>query len=146
MLPLDNRVDSAVISDLVRALKAAGVSVITDESMVSIGRRYARMDEIGTPFAVTVDFEGAIREHAPALLSLLVAQSHLEVCGLVLPTGIAPVPFGGDLPAAVFLGCGRDGRQQKECERQICSFHEAVPFGLTPLGRGGLGFGGRGRP
>lgn len=29
----------------------------TDASSASIGRRYARADEVGIPFAVTVDFE-----------------------------------------------------------------------------------------
>ena len=28
-----------------------------DDSSVSIGRRYARNDELGTPFGVTVDFQ-----------------------------------------------------------------------------------------
>lgn len=34
-----------------------GVSAKIDASTASIGRRYARNDEIGTPFAITVDFE-----------------------------------------------------------------------------------------
>jgi len=37
-------------------LAAAGLSVQYDASS-SIGRRYARMDEVGTPFCVTVDGE-----------------------------------------------------------------------------------------
>jgi len=37
-------------------LKGAGFATIYDESG-SVGRRYARMDEIGTPFCVTVDFD-----------------------------------------------------------------------------------------
>lgn len=37
-------------------LKRAGILTQYDDSG-SIGRRYARMDEIGTPFCVTVDFE-----------------------------------------------------------------------------------------
>lgn len=38
-------------------LRAAGVSNTTDASSVSIGRRYARNDELGTPLGVTVDFD-----------------------------------------------------------------------------------------
>ncbi|MEM0348358.1 MAG: His/Gly/Thr/Pro-type tRNA ligase C-terminal domain-containing protein, partial [Zestosphaera sp.] len=34
----------------------AGLTVIYDEDG-SIGRRYARVDEIGVPFAVTVDYQ-----------------------------------------------------------------------------------------
>ena len=37
-------------------LKGLGVSTLYDGSG-SVGRRYARMDEIGTPFCVTVDFD-----------------------------------------------------------------------------------------
>ena len=38
-------------------LTRQGVSSKIDESGQSIGRRYARTDECGIPFAVTVDFD-----------------------------------------------------------------------------------------
>lgn len=38
-------------------LRSAGVSCRVDDSGVAIGRRYARMDELGVPFAATVDFQ-----------------------------------------------------------------------------------------
>ena len=41
---------------LVASLREAGKHVFYDESG-SIGRRYRRMDEIGTPVCYTVDFE-----------------------------------------------------------------------------------------
>jgi glycyl-tRNA synthetase len=34
-----------------------GIANKTDASSTSIGRRYARNDELGTPFAITVDFQ-----------------------------------------------------------------------------------------
>jgi glycyl-tRNA synthetase len=37
-------------------LRRSGLSCRVDDSSVSIGRRYARMDEVGVPFAVTIDF------------------------------------------------------------------------------------------
>jgi glycyl-tRNA synthetase len=37
-------------------LRKAGISTFYDESG-TIGRRYARMDEIGTPFCITVDHD-----------------------------------------------------------------------------------------
>ncbi|KAL6646257.1 hypothetical protein ACP70R_017865 [Stipagrostis hirtigluma subsp. patula] len=40
---------------IAKALTAAGISHIIDTTAISIGRRYARTDEIGVPFAVTVD-------------------------------------------------------------------------------------------
>ena len=42
--------------DIHEELKGCGIEAIYDESG-SVGRRYARMDEIGTPFCITVDFE-----------------------------------------------------------------------------------------
>jgi glycyl-tRNA synthetase len=42
--------------DIEQKLKVQKIMTIYDESG-SIGRRYARMDEIGTPFCVTVDYE-----------------------------------------------------------------------------------------
>ena len=46
-----------IATDLSRTLRQAGVSVTYDDSG-SIGRRYRRQDEVGTPFCVTVDHEG----------------------------------------------------------------------------------------
>ncbi len=41
---------------LVKKLRSEGKNVFYDESG-SIGRRYRRMDEIGTPVCYTIDFE-----------------------------------------------------------------------------------------
>ena len=46
-----------VATDLADDLRAAGISVSYDDSG-SIGRRYRRQDEVGTPFCVTVDQDG----------------------------------------------------------------------------------------
>ena len=40
-----------------RKLTAAEVSHKVDDSSGSIGRRYARTDEIAVPFGITVDFD-----------------------------------------------------------------------------------------
>jgi glycyl-tRNA synthetase len=38
-------------------LRAKGISYKVDDSSRTIGRRYARNDELGTPFGITIDFE-----------------------------------------------------------------------------------------
>jgi glycyl-tRNA synthetase len=38
-------------------LRSHGISNKVDDSSQSIGRRYARNDELGTPFGITVDFQ-----------------------------------------------------------------------------------------
>ncbi|KAL1936166.1 hypothetical protein VTP01DRAFT_300 [Rhizomucor pusillus] len=40
-----------------RILRQNGVSTRTDDSKASIGRRYARNDELGIPYAITIDFQ-----------------------------------------------------------------------------------------
>lgn len=44
-------------TELCHRLRKAGLSSIVDTTGTSIGKRYARTDEIGVPFAVTVDFQ-----------------------------------------------------------------------------------------
>lgn len=38
-------------------LRTIGVSSRTDDSSASIGKRYSRNDELGTPLGVTIDFQ-----------------------------------------------------------------------------------------
>ena len=39
-----------------KILSRAGISHSEDSSGAAVGRRYARADEIGVPFAVTIDY------------------------------------------------------------------------------------------
>jgi len=62
ILPLDQRITrdekcAVLLSSLRQELSSLGLSYMMDESSVTIGRRYARNDELGVPFAVTLDFE-----------------------------------------------------------------------------------------
>jgi glycyl-tRNA synthetase len=47
----------ALMKQVSKKLRASGVSLRTDTSGNKIGKKYSRMDELGTPFAITVDFE-----------------------------------------------------------------------------------------
>lgn len=38
-------------------LRTLGISHNVDDSSASIGKRYSRNDELGTPFGITVDFD-----------------------------------------------------------------------------------------
>jgi glycyl-tRNA synthetase len=59
VFPLVSNVDylTEQATDLAAELRTAGFSVVYDDSG-SIGRRYRRQDEVGTPFCVTVDRDG----------------------------------------------------------------------------------------
>lgn len=46
-----------VVKSLASRLRALGIANNVDASGVSIGKRYARNDELGTPLGITVDFD-----------------------------------------------------------------------------------------
>ncbi|KZP01889.1 glycyl-tRNA synthetase [Calocera viscosa TUFC12733] len=45
-----------VVRQISAQLRKAGISCRVDDSNASIGKRYARNDELGTPFGITIDF------------------------------------------------------------------------------------------
>ncbi len=45
------------VKDIVTRLRKIGISNKVDSSSGSIGKRYARNDEVGTPFGITIDFD-----------------------------------------------------------------------------------------
>lgn len=65
ILPLSKKDELTKISDRLREELAFEFDVVTDESG-SIGKRYRRQDEIGTPYCVTVDFD-SLADHAVTL-------------------------------------------------------------------------------
>ena len=48
---------SPIAHDVCRRLRSAGITTRIDDSNASIGRRYARNDELGIPYACTIDFD-----------------------------------------------------------------------------------------
>ncbi|KAL7465087.1 hypothetical protein ACHAXS_005417 [Conticribra weissflogii] len=48
---------NAVVDEIAAELMDSDMATRVDKSTASLGRRYARADEIGVPFAVTVDFD-----------------------------------------------------------------------------------------
>ncbi|KFG79522.1 glycyl-tRNA synthetase 1 [Metarhizium anisopliae] len=58
LVPLSNNAGfKPVVKVLASRLRAMGIANNVDSSSVSIGRRYARNDELGTPLGITVDFD-----------------------------------------------------------------------------------------
>ncbi|KAG8948559.1 Glycine--tRNA ligase 1, mitochondrial [Tulasnella sp. 408] len=57
IVPISNQeVFQPIINDVSSKLRAAGVYARVDDSGASIGKRYARNDELGTPYGCTIDF------------------------------------------------------------------------------------------
>jgi glycyl-tRNA synthetase len=58
LVPLSNNpAFTDLVSELSKRLRSLSIAIKVDDSSNSIGRRYARNDELGTPFAVTIDFQ-----------------------------------------------------------------------------------------
>lgn len=60
LVPLSNNKELApVTKEVSKILRKEKIPFRIDDSGVSIGKRYARNDELGTPFGITIDFESA---------------------------------------------------------------------------------------
>mmetsp|Transcript_11374 Transcript_11374/g.34802 ORF Transcript_11374/g.34802 Transcript_11374/m.34802 type:complete len:684 (+) Transcript_11374:120-2171(+) len=58
VLPLSkNEVFNPMLTNVSEALGSMGIIYRMDDSSATIGKRYSRFDELGTPFGVTVDFD-----------------------------------------------------------------------------------------
>ncbi|KAF1813512.1 glycyl-tRNA synthetase [Eremomyces bilateralis CBS 781.70] len=58
LVPLSTHPDFApLVRRISHRLRVLGVSNRVDDSSATIGKRYARNDELGTPFGITVDFQ-----------------------------------------------------------------------------------------
>ncbi|OAA43089.1 glycyl-tRNA synthetase 1 [Metarhizium rileyi] len=58
IVPLSNNAQfRPIIKKLSQQLRSAGISNRIDDSSASIGKRYSRNDELGTPLGITVDFQ-----------------------------------------------------------------------------------------
>lgn len=58
VVPLSNHADlQPLVQKITAALRKEQVPFKVDDSSASIGKRYARNDELGTPFGITIDFD-----------------------------------------------------------------------------------------
>lgn len=58
LVPLSNHPDfKPFLQKLTTKLRRLGISNKTDDSSASIGKRYSRNDELGTPLGITIDFQ-----------------------------------------------------------------------------------------
>lgn len=57
-MPLSGHPDfKPLVQRMGQRLRKLGISNRVDDSSASIGKRYSRNDELGTPFGITVDFQ-----------------------------------------------------------------------------------------
>merc|ERR1719474_1588087 len=68
LLPLSNNADfDPLVQKISQALTDSDVSHRVDDSSGSIGKRYARTDEVAIPFGITVDFDSLKEPHSVTL-------------------------------------------------------------------------------
>lgn len=117
VLPLSkNDAFNPAVRRISELLNRAGVSHKVDDSGASIGKRYARTDEIGVPFGITVDFDTladdtvTLRERdSTEQMRGPVADVVRVVCELV--RGVAAWPI--DARAALDAVASQDGRDER---------------------------------
>lgn len=58
VVPLSNNEEfDPIAANISQTLRRAGIPAKIDDSSASIGKRYSRNDELGTPFGITLDFQ-----------------------------------------------------------------------------------------
>lgn len=58
IVPLSSNSEfTPIVTALSHKIRRAGISNRVDDSSATIGKRYSRNDELGTPFGITVDFQ-----------------------------------------------------------------------------------------
>jgi glycyl-tRNA synthetase len=110
VLPLLKKEHADAAREVLELLRASGIAAVFDTSG-SIGRRYARQDEIGTPFSITIDGETVDPAHPNCGTVTLrerdsKVQERLPSSGLV--GRIAPALLFPRPPASVPAGSGAD--------------------------------------
>ncbi|KAF7232882.1 hypothetical protein EG68_07776 [Paragonimus skrjabini miyazakii] len=95
VLPLSNHPDfSPFIRELSGALTRLGVTHRIDESSGSIGRRYARTDQIAIPYGITIDFDTVHKSPASATLRERDSMKQIRVPLDELPTLVSDLSNG----------------------------------------------------
>lgn len=89
----------AAATALAATITATGVSNIVDTTATTIGRRYARTDEIGVPFGVTVD--GQTAEDGTATLRERDSMAQVRVPVAEIPALLRALVDGKKTWAAV---------------------------------------------
>lgn len=56
----NNTAFDPIVCEISETLMRANISTRVDSSSGTVGRRYARSDELGIPFGVTVDFQSLL--------------------------------------------------------------------------------------
>jgi glycyl-tRNA synthetase len=80
--------------ELDQELRYSGIETYYDDSG-SIGRRYARMDEIGTPFCITVDYR--TREDGSVTLRERDTSTQIRIRYADVPQAVRAALCGADL-------------------------------------------------
>ncbi|CAI2728371.1 unnamed protein product [Schistosoma spindalis] len=95
LLPLSNHADFApVVRKLSSELTKYAVSHRVDESSGSIGRRYARTDQIAIPYGITIDFDTLNKSPASATLRERDSMKQIRVPLDELPSLMSDIASG----------------------------------------------------
>ncbi|KAM0684616.1 Glycine--tRNA ligase 1 [Mitosporidium daphniae] len=70
-----------LVSNIALLLKSKGIATQADCSSATVGKKYARADELGTPFAVTIDHQTVteVQENIPATVTVRERDSTTQI-------------------------------------------------------------------
>lgn len=80
---LNNAQFDAIVASIRDTMQADNISSRVDSSSGSVGRRYARSDELGIPFGITVDFETLLDDSVTLRDRDTMAQIRLPISSLL---------------------------------------------------------------
>ncbi|CAB3995135.1 glycine--tRNA ligase-like, partial [Paramuricea clavata] len=95
VLPLSkNKEFEPFVKTLSSGLNEYDISHRVDDSAGSIGRRYARTDEIGIPFGVTIDFDTVNKQPSTVTLRERNSMKQIRIPIDVLPKSVSDLVHG----------------------------------------------------
>lgn len=114
---VNNPALETLVSDVNKRACALGLVTRVDSSSVTVGKRYARADELGIPFGVTIDFESlldgcvTIRER-DSMAQVRVPMTHVAS---LLQALVAETKSWADVVARYpLVGSGGDGEEEED--------------------------------
>ncbi|CAH8495444.1 unnamed protein product [Schistosoma turkestanicum] len=125
ILPLSNHADfTPVVRKLSSELTKYAISHRIDESSGSIGRRYARTDQIAIPYGITIDFDTLNKSPASATLRERDSMKQIRVPLDELPSLMSDIANGNkswDDAQAKYPAFEQQETAQKQTQAQVSS-------------------------
>ena len=118
------------VSEIQSALHSAGIIVRVDSTSGTVGRRYARADELGIPFGVTIDFQTLLDETVTVRERDSMTQIRLKIADLVeLLRGLVSESLSWEKATSRYPMVTAGGAEDDEAEPEVSGGGNAMKSG-----------------